>query len=66
MIVIEDYGTRHDGVKLVRTYSDANKMILQNETKTLYSEAVDTEDAPYTYTETDQEIFVPPEWRLDR
>lgn len=60
MIVTENYGTRHDGVRLIRTYSDASKMLLQNETGILYSDAVDAEDAPYTYTETDKVIERPP------
>ena len=56
MLVKELYITRADGVRLYRTYSDANKMILQNETNTVYSEAIDIEDAPFTYTETDIDI----------
>lgn len=59
MIIRELYNVRADGARLFRTYSDANKMILQNETNTLYSDAIDVEDAPYTYTETEQEIFIP-------
>lgn len=59
MLIKDLYETRADGVRLFRTYSDANKMILQNETNALYSEAIDTEDAPYTYTETEQEIYKP-------
>ena len=56
MIVKEIYRTRKDGVNLFRTYSDANMMILQNETGVAYSEAIDVENAPYTYTETDKPI----------
>lgn len=54
MIVKEFYKIREDGVNLYRTYSDADLMILQNETGVVYSEAIDVEDAPYTYTETDE------------
>lgn len=46
--------TREDGVTLVRTYSDAGQLILQNETGLLYDEAVDVENSGYTYTESDQ------------
>ncbi len=46
--------TREDGVTLVRTYSDAGRLILQNETGLLYDEAVDVENSGYTYTESDQ------------
>lgn len=38
---------------LVRTYSDAGKMIRQDETDALYAEAVDPQFANRTYTETD-------------
>lgn len=54
MIVREFFKERKDGVKLYRTYSDENKYILQNETNTEYSEAIDVEDSGYTYTETDK------------
>ena len=56
MIVTEYYATRKDGVVLNRTYSDAGFYILQNETGIKYSEAVDVDGAPYTYTETDEPI----------
>ncbi|MEE1082205.1 MAG: hypothetical protein UH850_00465 [Paludibacteraceae bacterium] len=56
MIVREFYTTRKDGVKLFRTYSDSNMYIRQVETGVEYSEAVDVENAPYTYEETDKAI----------
>ena len=56
MIITEFYKTREDGVKLYRTYSNANKMILQNETILRYAEAVDVENSGYTYSETDIDI----------
>ena len=56
MIVTEYYMTREDGVVLNRTYSDAGFYIVQNETGIKYSEAVDVEGAPYTYSETDELI----------
>ena len=56
MIVKEFFATRKDGVNLYRTYSDEGFYILQNETNIEYSEAVDVENAPYTYTETDKPI----------
>lgn len=58
MIVKEFYATRKDGVNLYRTYSDEGFYILQNETNIEYAEAVDVENAPYTYTETDKPIEV--------
>lgn len=56
MIVQEFYETRFDGVNLYRTYSDTNHYIRQKETGGVYSDAVDVEDAPYTYEETDELI----------
>lgn len=53
MIVQEDYMTRPDGVKLVRTYSDEGMKIRQVETDTIYDEAIDVEPVRYTYEETD-------------
>jgi cupin superfamily acireductone dioxygenase involved in methionine salvage len=56
MIVREFYDERMDGVKLYRTYSDANKYIQKIGTTEVYSEAIDVENAPYKYEETDKEI----------
>ncbi len=56
MIIREYFATRKDGVKLYRTYSDQGMMIRQIETDALYSEAIDIENAPYTYEETDTPI----------
>lgn len=52
MVIKELYTTRSDGVKLYRTYSDEGMQLLQNETGIVYDEAIDVEDAPYTYSET--------------
>lgn len=56
MIQREFYTQRKDGVKLYRTYSDAGMMIRQNETGAEYAEAIDVENASYTYEETDMSI----------
>lgn len=58
MIVREFYKTREDGVNLYRTYSDTNHYIKQMGTGNVYSEAVDVEDAAYTYIETEDVIEV--------
>ena len=63
MIVREYYKTRSDGVELYRTYSDAGYIIRQVETGAEYSEAIDVDDAPYTYTET--ETAIPPETGME-
>lgn len=55
MIQKELYMTRSDGVKLYRSYSDSNKDLLQVETGAIYGEAIDVEDAAYTYQEVDRE-----------
>lgn len=56
MIINEFYREREDGVKLYRTYSDADMMILQEQTGAVYSEAVDVENSGNTYIETDMPI----------
>lgn len=56
MIVKEYYSTREDGVKLFRTYSDTNHKIMQKPTMVVYDEAIDVENAPYEYEETDELI----------
>ena len=62
MVKTEFYRTREDGVDLYRTYSDANKTILQVETGYEYDEAVDVADENgnirYTYEETEKDIMV--------
>lgn len=45
-----------NGRTLVRTYSDANRMIRQDGTGNIYSEAVDPVGSGRTYTETDTPI----------
>ena len=64
MIIREFYRTREDGVNLFLTYSDENKMLIQNETGIEYAEAIDVENAPYTYSESTNYISLmeePPE-----
>lgn len=56
MIVKEEYKTRADGVKLFRTYSDEGKLIIQDQTGFVFNEAIDVENAPCTYTESDEDI----------
>lgn len=56
MIIKEYYTTRKDGVNLYKTYSDQNLYIRQVETGVEYVEAIDIENAPYTYEETDKVI----------
>ena len=52
MIIKEFYKKRSDGINLYRTYSDNNLMIRQVETGDVYAEAIDVENAAYTYEET--------------
>lgn len=42
--------------KLYKTYSDANKYIRKAGTQEEYAEAIDVENAPYTYEETDKDV----------
>lgn len=53
MIVKEFYRTRTDGVNLFRTYSDKGMQIRKVGTDEVYDEAIDIENAPYTYEETE-------------
>lgn len=61
MRVREFYSTRIDGVNLFRTFSDSGMQIRKVGTDELYSEAIDVEYAPFTYTETDIPIDTPKE-----
>lgn len=54
-IIKEFYKTRNDGVRLYRTYSDEGRDIIQDQTDNVYSEAIDVEGAPWTYTESAEE-----------
>ena len=56
MIIKEFYKKRSDGVNLYRTYSDSRLMIRQVETGNVYAEAIDVENAAYTYEETGMSI----------
>jgi hypothetical protein len=58
MVVKEFYEKREDGVSLYRTYSDKGFYVLQNETGIEYAEAIDVEDAPFTYSETNHKLEV--------
>lgn len=56
MIKNDFYKTRNDGVNLYRTYSDSNLKIQKVGTEEIYDEAIDVEDSPYTYEETDTPV----------
>ena len=56
MIVKEYYGIRKDKVKLQKTYSDNNKIIHKIGTDEEYNIAIDVENAPFEYEETDKDI----------
>lgn len=58
MIKRDYYETRNDGVKLYRTYSDLEFMIRKVGTEEVYEEAIDVENAPYEYEETNEKIGV--------
>ncbi len=55
-IIKEFYATRKDDVRLYKTYSNENKYIKQLPTNAIYDIAIDVENAPYTYVETDEVI----------
>lgn len=51
-----------NGKELIKTYSDSNKYIVQNETGIKYAEAI---DIPYKYTYTESDEDIPKEEILD-
>lgn len=51
-----------NGKELIKTYSDSNKYIVQNETGIEYAEAI---DIPYKYTYTESDEDIPKEEILD-
>ena len=53
MVKKEYFRTREDGVRLFRSYSDQNLYIQKVGTEEVYSEAIDVENAPFEYVETD-------------
>ena len=56
MVKKEYFRTREDGVRLYRSYSDQNLYIQKVGTEEIYGEAIDVENAPYEYVETDKPI----------
>ena len=58
MIVKEFHELREDNVKLYRTYSDQALKIRKVGTNEIYDEAIDIENAPYFYEETNEPIEV--------
>ena len=58
MVIKKFYLTREDGVNLYKTYSDQNFMIHKIGTEEVYDVAIDIENAPYTYEETDIPIEI--------
>lgn len=56
MIVKEFYRTRYDGVNLYKTYSDEGFKIQKVGTDEIYTTAIDVENAPYGYVETNELI----------
>lgn len=56
MIIKEFYETRPDGVNLYKTYSDTGMRIIQKPTNIIYDSAIDVENSPYTYIESDKKI----------
>lgn len=55
-IVKEFYKAREDGVSLYKTYSDEQFIIHKIGTEEYYEEAIDIENAPYEYEETEEKI----------
>ena len=56
MVIREFHRTRKDGVNLYKTYSDQNFYIQKVGTEEIYDVAIDVENAPFEYIETDKPI----------
>ena len=57
MAIVKDfYKTREDGVKLYKTYSNNYYMIRKVGTDEIYEEAIDVENTPFEYEETEEPI----------
>ncbi len=56
MITKEFYKTRIDGTNLYRTSSTEGFRIRKVGTDEIYDEAIDINDAPYVYEETEERI----------
>lgn len=57
MIVREFYRTREDGTKLFKTYSDKGVYIKKIGTNEVYAVAIDVENTPFAYEETETKIM---------
>ena len=57
MVKREFYMTREDGVNLYRTYSDEGYSLIRND-GVEYMEAIDVENAEYTYTESENLVEI--------
>lgn len=56
MIIREFYAQRKDGVNLYKTFSDKKFYIKKQGTDEKYDTAIDVENAPYIYEETEEVI----------
>lgn len=56
MIVKEFHRTRKDGVNLYKSYSSEGYLILKVGTDEKYAVAIDIENSPYEYVETDEKV----------
>ena len=56
MVIKEFYLTREDGVNLYKSYSNKGETIRKVGTDEVYDEAIDVENASYTYEETGELI----------
>ena len=55
-IVKEFYKTRNDGINLYKIYSNEGYIIHKLNTEEYYSEAIDVENTPFEYEETEEKI----------
>lgn len=60
-MIMEEKATLNNGTVLIRRYSDAGVKLIQTPTGVMYDSAVDVENAPYVYVESNVPVEVPEE-----
>jgi len=60
-MIIEEKATLKSGRVLIKRYSDAGVKLIQTPTGILYDDAIDVENAPYVYIESNIPVDPVPE-----
>lgn len=60
-MIMEERATLKNGTVLIKRYSDAGVKLIQTPTGVMYDSAVDVENAPYVYVESNIPVDPAPE-----